>query len=217
MSVAAENISTEGRRLVLHGVAWDQYESLLMLFKDRPLRTTYDRGTLELMTPLPIHERYKSLFTRMIETLADELEVDYYALGSTTFSSRAAERGIEPDACFLIANAGCVEDWRDYDPASDPPPDLAVEIDVTSDSRRRLGVYAALRVPEVWRFDGSRLVVWTLHGGAYVESPRSPTFPSASIDKLADFVRDYRTGSDRAWIKSFRRWVREAVVPREEG
>ncbi|MDG3005563.1 Uma2 family endonuclease [Paludisphaera mucosa] len=217
MSVTAERISTEGRRLVLHGVPWAHYETLLDMFAERGVRMAFDRGTLELMTPLPIHERYKSLFTRMIETLADELDVDYFSLGSTTFSSRALERGVEPDACFLIASAGRVADWRSYDPAADPPPDLAVEIDVTSDSRRRLGIYAALKVPEAWRFDGTELVVWTLQGEQYVSAPHSPTFPTAAIGRLAQFVRDYRSGTDRTWIKAFRRWVREDVAPRGEG
>lgn len=213
----AEAVKTEGRRLVLHGVPWPHYETLRDLFKDRPLRLTYDRGTLELMTPLPIHERYKSLFTRMIETLADELAVDYFALGSTTFASQALERGLEPDACFLIAHAGCVTDWRDYDPAVDPPPDLAVEIDVTSDSRKRLEIYAALKIPEVWRFDGSSLVVWTLRSGRFAASAGSPAFPTVPIQRLARFVLDYRSGTDREWIREFRRWVRESIAPAEEG
>ncbi|WP_165068568.1 Uma2 family endonuclease [Paludisphaera rhizosphaerae] len=216
MSIA-EHTDTEGRRLVLHGVPWSQYETLLDLFKDRSLRLTYDRGMLELMTPLPIHERYKSLFTRMIETIADELEVDYFALGSTTFASQALEQGLEPDACFLIASASRVDDWREYDPATDPPPDLAVEIDVTSDSRKRLGIYAALKVPEVWRFDGSSIVVYILRDELYSTSKQSPSFPIVPTEQLAAFVRDYRSGTDRAWIKEFRRWVREIVAPGKEG
>lgn len=216
MSIA-EHTDTEGRRLVLHGVPWDDYESLQRLFAERSVRMTYDHGTLDIMTPLPIHERYKSLFTRMIETLADELEVDYFALGSTTFASRALEQGLEPDACFLIANAAAVKDWRDYDTTSDPPPDLAVEIDVTSDSRKRLGIYAALKVPEVWRFDGSTLIVFILREGRYSASPQSRSFPTVAVQRLAEFVHDYRSGTDRAWIREFRRWVREAVVTGEEG
>jgi Uma2 family endonuclease len=204
-------------RLLLGGVSWDQFETLLELFSDRPLRLTYDRGTLELTSPSPLHERYKSIFTRMIETLGDELEVDYFALGSTTFASRALERGLEPDACFLIANAGCVTDWRNYDPAVDPPPDLAVEIDVTSDSRKRMEIYAALNIPEVWRFDGNALVVWTPRAGRFAASPSSPAFPTVPIQRLARFVLDYRSGTDREWIRQFRRWLRESVVPGEEG
>lgn len=217
MSIAAERSQSEGRRLVLYDVPWEKYQSLLELLADRGVRISYDRGMLELMTPLPIHERYKSLFTRMIETLADELELDYFSLGSTTFSSRALERGLEPDACFLIANAGRVGEWREYDPSIDPPPDLAVEIDVTNDSRRRLAIYTALRVPEVWRFDGSSLTVWTLVGDRHLASPKSLSFPTAPPDRLAGFVRDYRTGTDRHWIGEFRRWVRETVAPRQEG
>jgi Uma2 family endonuclease len=216
MSIA-EATRTDGRRLVLYEVPWSHYEALLDLFKDRSLRLSYDRGTLEIMSPSPLYERYKSLFTRMIETLGDEVNVYYFALGSTTFASRALERGLEPDACFLISDAGCVTDWREYDPTVDSPPDLAVEIDVTSDSRKRLDVYAALRIPEVWLFDGSSLVVWALRDGRFEASPIGSAFPTVPIQRLARFVLDYRAGTDSEWIREFRRWVREEIIPSREG
>jgi Uma2 family endonuclease len=166
------------------------------------------------MTPLPIHERYKSLFTRMIEGLADELELDYYTFGSMTLPSELLECGLEPDVCFHIASAGKVGDWKQYDAKIGPPPDLAVEIDVTSNSRRRLRIYTALKIPEVWRFDGEKLSVLILRNGKYVRSETSLAFPLAPMKALAGFIENYGDGTDRAFTKAFRRWVRETVLPR---
>jgi Uma2 family endonuclease len=213
MSAVTEHARDAGKRVVIHDVDWESYQSFRELIGNRPVRLTYDRGTLELMTPLPIHERYKSLFVRLIEILADELDLDYFNFGSMTIPSRILECGLEPDACFHIASAGKVGDWKQFDPEAGPPPDLAVEIDVTSDSRRRLRIYAALQVAEVWRFDGERLSVLILRDGEYEPSETSASFPLAPMDAIAAFVRDYETGTDKTWSRAFRRWVRETIVP----
>jgi len=216
MSAVADQKRVASPKVVLHDIDWPGFQALLGVVGDRSVRVAYDRGVLEIMTPLPIHERYKVLIGRIIEMMADELGLDYFSFGSTTFQSEDLQRAIEPDACFHIASAGKIKDWRRFDPETDPPPDLAVEIDVTSDSRRRLGIYAALKIPEVWRFDGEELSVLLLQNGEYVASASSPTFPRAPLDALAAFARDDQGGSDRAWAAAFRRWVREVVLPGED-
>ncbi|APW59016.1 Uma2 family endonuclease [Paludisphaera borealis] len=213
-TAAPAKLQGTAQRFVLHDISWEDYQTFLKVLEDRPIRLTYDHGTLELMTPLPIHERYKSLFTRMIESLADELEIDYYSFGSMTLPSKLLECGLEPDACFHIASAGKVGDWKQYDAEVGPPPDLAVEIDVTSDSRPRLGIYTALKIPEVWRFDGEKLSVLILRNDKYVPSKKSLSFPLVPTDALAGFVQNYGDGTDRAWAKAFRSWVRETILPR---
>lgn len=216
MSVA-EAVKTEGRRLVLHGVPWAHYDALLELFKDRPLRLTYDRGTLELMTPLSIHERYKMLIGRMIDVMTLEWGIRIVAVGSTTFRSEEARRGLEPDQCYYLASAAGVADWSRVDLDVDPPPDLAVEIDVTSDSALRLGVYAGLRIPEVWRFDGETLEVLRLEGDAYRPVPTSVALPSAPIAEMARFLMRYNLGDDTAWTREFRDWLLKTIPAPEEG
>lgn len=216
MSTVADREPVESPRVVVHGVDWPGFQTILGVLGDRRVRLAYDRGVLELMTPLPIHERYKVLIGRMVEILADELGLDYFSFGSTMFQSEDLQRAIEPDVCFHIASAGKIKDWRRFDPQTDPPPDLAVEIDVTSDSRRRLGIYAALGVPEVWRFDGEELSVLLLQDGRCVATETSPAFPRAPLEALAGFACDDRVGSNRAWAAAFRRWVRETVLPRAD-
>lgn len=216
MSIA-EAVKTEGNRLVLHGVPWPHYETLLDLFKDRPLRLTYDRGTLELMTPLSIHERFKMLIGRMIDVMTLEWGIRIVAVGSTTFRSEEARRGLEPDQCYYLANAAGVADWARVDLDVDPPPDLAVEIDVTSDSSLRLGVYSGLKVAEVWRFDGETLEVLRLEGDAYRPGPASVVLPSAPIAEMTRFLMRYNLGDDTAWTREFRDWLLKTIPAPEEG
>lgn len=216
MSIA-EVVTTEGRRLVLHGVPWSQYETLLDLFKDRSLRLTYDRGTLELMTPLSIHERYKMLIGRMIDVMTLEWGVRIVAVGSTTFRSEEALRGLEPDQCYYLANAAGVADWSRVDLDVDPPPDLAVEIDVTSNSNFRLGIYSGLKIPEVWRFDGETLQVLRLEGETYRPAASSVALPSAPISEMTRFLMRYNLGDDTAWTREFRDWLLKTIPVPEEG
>ncbi len=167
-TAVSERLQGSTQRFVLHDIDWEGYQSLLKVLGDRPVRVTYDRGTLELMTPLPIHERYKSLFGRLIETLTEELDLDLYSFGSTTLGREVLNRGLEPDECFYISSARKIRDSKNIDLEFDPPPDLAIEIDITGNSGRRLSIYGALRIPEVWQFDGEILTVLRLQDdGSY--------------------------------------------------
>ncbi|WP_165243637.1 Uma2 family endonuclease [Paludisphaera soli] len=207
----------DGGRLVLGGVSWEQYASLLELFADRRLRITFDRGTLELMTPLSIHERYKMLIGRMIDVMTMEWGVRVVAMGSTTLRREDARRGLEPDQCYYFGNAGKVADWSRVDLDVDPPLDLAVEIDVTSDSSLRIGVYAGLKIPEIWRFDGERLQVLRLVGESYQAVDASLALPLAPLAEIPRFLQRHMLGNDTAWTLDFRSWLRENVQHPEEG
>src|SRR3954454_19090485 len=156
-------------RIVLRGVGWEGYERMLELVGDRPIRLTYDRGDLELMVPSHDHERYKSLLGRLIETLTLELDLPCDAAGSTTWRKQLEDRGLEPDECYYLANAERVS-GRKIDLEVDPPPDLAIEVEISRSALDRMGIYAALGVPEVWRFDGETLRVAQLRAdGTYAD------------------------------------------------
>ena len=219
MSTAvSERLQGATQRFVLHDIDWQGYQSLLTILADQRVRLTYDQGTLELMTPLPIHERYKSLFGRMIETLTEELDMDVYSFGSTTLGREVLDRGLEPDECFYISSARKLRDWRNIDLEIDPPPDLAIEIDITGNSGRRLSIYSALKIPEVWQFDGEILTVLRLQDdGSYRVSERSEELPFLPMTEISAFIRDYQPGTDTQWAKRFRQWVRERIVPRASG
>jgi Uma2 family endonuclease len=198
-------------RFVIHNVSWDRYEALLELFGDEGPRMNYCRGELELMSPLIAHERPKNLFGYMIETIVVELNIPANALGSTTYKHRLADSGLEPDECYYIANAGKLVSQRR--PDVDPPPDLAIEIEITSSLVDKLRIYAGIGVPEIWRFDGSVLSVLLLQSDhSYVASEVSSCFPFLPLDDLLRFLKSYNENDETGWRRSFQTWVREVLL-----
>src|SRR5262249_518426 len=145
--------------VVLSGVRWHTYEALLHDLGGRHIRLTYDRGNLEIMAPLFRHERYADVLAELVKALARAAKRRTGGAGSTTFRREDLERGLEPDRCFYIDNLVAVAGKLELDPAHDPPPDLAIEVDIWSSSLNRLEIYAALGVPEVWRYDGEHFEV----------------------------------------------------------
>jgi Uma2 family endonuclease len=208
---------TPESRVVLRGVGWSGYETILKLVGDRPVRLTYDRGDLELMVPSLDHERYKSLLGRLIETLTLELDLPCDAAGSTTWRKQLEDRGLEPDECYYLANAERVA-GRKIDLSVDPPPDLAIEVEISRSALNRMGIYAALRVPEVWRFDGETLRVEQLQADVtYREVVVSPSFPFLPRDEVVRWLRLAETMGQTPWLRQFREWVRDTLIPRDEG
>src|SRR6266852_3756938 len=144
--------------LRLSGVDWQTYSRLLHVFAERPgFHLTYDRGELEIMSPRLEHDDDASILGDLVFVLTEELGLPLKRGGSTTMRRRLKQRGIEADECFWIANAHRMAGRRHLDLRRDPPPDLAIEVDVTRSSLDRFGIYAALKVPEVWRLDGDVL------------------------------------------------------------
>jgi Uma2 family endonuclease len=141
----------------------------------------------------------------------DELNVEICSLGSLTCRREDLARGLEPDQCYYIQNENVVWDKEQIDLNQDPPPDLVVEIDVTSSSIDRLSLYASLGVPEVWRYDGNRLIIYQLEAQEYVERTVSPTFPFLSQVEMLRFLELRRTTKENALIRLFREWVRSQI------
>jgi Uma2 family endonuclease len=202
-----------GQRFLLHDVSWLAYLTIGRALGDRPaLRLTFDRGTLELMTTSPEHEKSKKRLARLIETLAEEFHLPIETAGSMTFQRQDLERGLEPDDSFWIAHEPQVRGRLEWDPTRDPPPDLVVEIEVTRSALDRLGLYAALGVPEVWRFDGEAITVHQLQAdGTYRMAERSPTFPTVPLAEVARFLQPNEALDYLGVIRSFRDWVRAQV------
>ncbi|NJM60571.1 MAG: Uma2 family endonuclease [Oscillatoriales cyanobacterium RU_3_3] len=191
-------------------ISWETYETLLAEIGDRPIRLTYNRGNLKIMVPSPEHEVYKKVMGRFVETLAEELEVRIEPLGSTTFK-RPQLMGAEPDDCFYIQNASAIKGKKRIDMSQDPPPDLVVEIDITSRSTSSLQIYAGLGVPEVWIYNGSRLKINRLENGEYVERDRSLAFPSVPILEIVSFLEQAETMDYLELVKAFRNWVKSQI------
>ncbi len=172
-----------GSHLLIPNVTWEQYEALLEeLGEERRIpRINYCNGTLELMSPLPAHERPHRIISDIVKLLLDAQGREWEDFGSTTFK-KLKQAGLEPDTCFYIQNAERVRDLMRMDMTQDPPPDLAIEADVTS--KTTLEAYAALQVPEVWIYDNNKLTIHLLQNGEYQESASSATFPELAIAEM---------------------------------
>lgn len=199
---------------VLHGIRWETYERLLEELEDRHLRLTYDSGTLEVMSPSRPHERIKHLLGRMVEAATEELGVAIEGAGSTTWRRQDLEKGLEPDECYWVQNEAVVRGRDDVDLSVDPPPDLAIEIDVSSCSLDRLRIYGALGVPEVWRWeDGCIAVHLRQSDGTYAVSGRSRCFPWMPVAELAAWLGRDIDLDENSRIRAFRAWVRNTLRP----
>ena len=200
--------------VLLKNISWHTYENLLKELEQQPgLRLTYDRGLLEIMTPLDPHEKYKELLGNFVEALTDELDIDICSLGSRTCNRADLERGLEPDKCYYIQNEDLVWNKEQINLNEDPPPDLALEVDVTSSSLNRLEIYAALGVPEVWRYDGTRVIIYQLEDRQYQECQASSLFPFLSKTDILRFLELRKNTKEKALLRLFRAWVKTQINP----
>lgn len=190
--------------IVLSGVDWGMYASLRDAPQNDRLRMTYDDGDLYLMSPGKLHERIGDLLLWMIHTWVDYHRIPIGNTGSTTLRSELLDRGFEPDKSFFIQNEAAVRGLDQHDPQRDPPPDLTIEVDVTSLSNVRMPIYAAFGVPEVWRWRDDELTVFRLDGSVYAEIDHSIALPGFPV-KLAAATLDRRNETDEtSLIAEFR-------------
>ena len=202
-----------GTPMVLRGISWDVYRSLREQLDaaGQKMYLTYDRGTLEIMPPSNYHEKHKKLLARCVEIMCAELGIALSSSGSTTFSREDLERGIEPDECYYVQRASEMSTrFDDIELPKDPPPDLAFEMDYTHHPTNRQAVYAALGVPEVWRFNGEHLRGFRRNERAeYVAIDTSVAFPFLRLADLERFLKLAATVGEHAAVMAFRDWVRQ--------
>jgi Uma2 family endonuclease len=200
---------------VLHDIDWQTYGRLLRALQGRRrYRLTYDRGTLEIMSPLWKHGAPAYLMGRFIDILTDEFQMLCRAGGLLTLRRKKKQRGLEPDNCYWIANAEKMDGKLHLDLRTDPPPDLAVEVDVTHSSLDRLAIYASLGVPEVWRLSASGLAFYILHNGAYEVRSNSLAFPLLASADLEPFLAQVGKENDSILARQFREWLRQVLLAR---
>lgn len=201
--------------VILHGISWETYERLLAEHQESSgTHFTYDRGRLEIMVLSAKHEAVKHVLALLVEVLAEELSIDVYGLGSTTFRRADLERGFEPDACFYIQQEALVRGKDEIDLTIDPPPDLIIEVDITSPSLNKFPVFAVLGIPEVWRYDGARVSCFRLEGDEYSERAESVVLPKVTSEVLTEFVEQDKHLKRTAWLRRVREWARQI---KEEG
>ncbi|WP_017294971.1 Uma2 family endonuclease [Geminocystis herdmanii] len=196
-------------RVLLYNIDWQQFENILIdLGQIRSARIAYDYGTLEIMSPLPEHEYFKENIGTAIQDIAEVLERDYESLGSTTWRKQAKMAGVEPDNCFYFQNEPKIRGKLDYDLNQDPPPDLALEIDLTSKSLNRFPIYARLGIPELWCYDEEQLNIYLLQADeTYETSGSSLVFPDLPVQEIPDVINQYRLQGRRTIRQKIREWA----------
>jgi Uma2 family endonuclease len=210
MTAAVTSISETPRSIVLHGVSWQTYETLLRETGEQHIFLTYDRGDLEIMAPSNFHERYKKIVARLIEILTLELDIPMVSGGNTTFRREDLEKGLEPDECYYVQHEPQMRDKWEVDLSQDPPPDLVLEMDSTHHALDRESIYAALGVPELWRCNGNRLEVLLLGTNrAYQLSTKSSAFPFLPMDQIERFMLLSTSTPETRLMRSFRDWVKQ--------
>ncbi len=198
------------QRIVLRGVSWETYEWLLADHEQRGVpHFTYDRGTLEIMSPLPVHEMLNRRIAQLVLAVAEGADLDVEDLGSTTFRREDLQRGFEPDSCFYFRDAKRIRGKKRLDLTVDPPPELVVEIDITSPSLDKLPIYAQLGVSEVWRYDGEKVAIFKLGDEEYAEAAESYVLPLLTGDIITGFIEKSASLERPAWMREVRRWAQE--------
>jgi Uma2 family endonuclease len=171
---------------------------------------SYDRGTLEIMPLTFGHESISRCLDRLVAVMTEELGLPLVGGGSTTFLRRLKRKGLEPDQCYWIAHATAVRGKDRIDLRKDPPPDLAVEVDITRSSLDRMAIYAALGVTEIWRWR-SQALSFHLHqpDGKYAVAASSATFPGLNAADVERFVHLRGQHDENVMVRQFRAWVQQ--------
>ncbi|MDN5870480.1 MAG: Uma2 family endonuclease [Nitrococcus sp.] len=199
------------RQVILRGISWQTYERLLSEHGENTgTRFVYHRGMLEIMIVSLKHEKLKDILVDLFTILADAREVDYMKAGSTTFKREDLTTGFEPDACFYITHAAYMRHKDQVNLNVDPPPDLVIEIDITHESLSRFPLFAAVGVPEIWRYDGSKASVHVLDkdSDAYHGLAQSAALPGVTGDVLTRLTEAALTEKRHEWLKRVHAWMR---------
>jgi Uma2 family endonuclease len=200
-------------RVILHNTSWGTYERLIEeRGESRVPRFTYDRGELEIMSPSTEHESIAYYIGLLVAVFAEEAGVDLYGAGSTTFDREDLERGFEPDACFYVRNAERVRGKPRIDLSLDPPPDLVIEVDITSPTLDKFPIYTRASIPEIWRHDGERLAIFELRGEEYIEVAESKILRPLTSEALSGFIAQRSSLDIVTWMRRVREWSRDNIT-----
>ena len=198
------------QKVILKGVSWETYERLLAEHEgESGTRFTYDSGTLEILVPSARHEKPNRILASLVEVLAEEMALNIESLGSTTLKRPDLLKGFEPDSCFYIQHAEAIRDNEEVDLTVDPPPDLVIEIDITSPSLDKFPLYAAVGVPEVWRYDGTHVMLYRLAGERYVEVTHNVALPLLTNEHVTRFLEERKQVPSTVWLRAVRAWARD--------
>ncbi len=204
----ATTVAPVERQVVLSGITWETYERLLEEHEGKASpRFTYDHGELEIMVLSFEHEELNRLLHDLFTTIAVELGIDFLNAGSTTFKREDLAGGFEPDTSFYVENAPRVRGKKRLALPTDPPPDLVIEVDVTSSSLDKMDVYASVGVREVWRYNGTTFRIYVREGDAFTSREESLALSNLTQTIASRFLAEGKSEPRAAWIRRLRDWT----------
>jgi len=201
---AMQIIASPETRTVLENVRWDTFVELAEQRRGSVPRMTYDEGVLELMSPRRQHENIGRLIGRLLETYTEVLRIEIQSVASTTFKRKDLKKAFEADESYYIKHAELIRPKEEVDLAIDPPPDLVIEVEITSSAIAKLKLFAAMGVPEVWRHDGERLEMHCLQDGNYELTDSSKALLGLSAATIDTFLKKRFILGETALIREFR-------------
>jgi Uma2 family endonuclease len=202
-------LSPSDKLVILRGISWDTYNRIIAEHGEKGgTRFTYDDGVLEIMVLSRRHEEPNRTLAMLVDVIAEEMNIDLRRLGSTTFRREDLQKGFEPDSCFYIQNAAAISGKDEIDLRVDPPPDLIIEVDITSDSVSRFPIFAAVGVPEIWHCDGEAVTLFRQEGSEYAKAAHSSAFPPLTGEIATRFLTQSRALTSTAWLREVRQWAR---------
>ncbi len=197
------------RKIVLENVSWETYERLLADRGGRAgPRFTYDQGTLEIMSPSFEHGTAEQVLGDIVKLALEEMNRDFVCAGNATFKRETLQRGFEPDSSFYIRDAGRMRRKKELDLEMDPPPELIIEVDVTTDSIVKLPLYAAFGIGEVWRYN-NEVEIWILDSGRYIQRQTSIAIPNLSSQLISEWLQSSRKMTSPDWRREVRKRIAE--------
>ena len=200
--------------VTFHDVSWEEYEDLLEQVREaNGLRISYDDGTLHVMTLSPTHENYARFIETLIAIIRLRLRINIRSFGSTTMRKRKQRKGNEPDASFYVQTAAALGNRMEINFETDPPPDVAVEIDVHHDSLGKLPIYAGLGIPELWRYDEIQMTICHLQEGQYVKASASRALPMLTSQILTEFLTRLPKDGELETSLAFDQWLQAEPPP----
>src|SRR4028119_2501966 len=199
-------------RTLLPNISWPPFKTMLAeMGSERVTRLAYHEGLVEVMTPLMPHENSNRFIEGFVVVLCEELGLEIKRTGSLTLTRDDLERGAEPDSSYYIQNEPLVRDKEKIDLESDPPPDLVLEVEYSRSKIDKLSLYAAMGIPEFWRYNGSVLRIYRLELGQYVQRNNSPTFAPIAVTEIPKFLQQSRKVGEITCTRNFRNWIRQQL------
>ncbi|WP_446347061.1 Uma2 family endonuclease [Coleofasciculus sp. F4-SAH-05] len=205
-------ITLAEQRTLLFNISWQTFKIMLTeMGSERLTRLAYNSGMVEIMTPLMAHENSNRFIEGLVIVLCEELGLEVKRTGSLTLTRDDLECGGEPDSSYYIENEFLVRDKQEIDLASDPPPDLVLEVEYSRSKVNKLQLYAAMGIPEFWRYNGSVLRIYRLESGEYLESSHSAVFFPVAVREIPRFIQQSRNVGEITCTRNFRNWVKQQL------